>query len=115
MTNLSQLQCVACRGGKPLATEFEIATHHLETPEWKIIEIDNIKRLERVFKFKNFADALAFTNKVGAIAEAQDHHPAILTEWGRVTVQFWTHVLKGLHKNDFIMAARTDQLFNSGT
>jgi 4a-hydroxytetrahydrobiopterin dehydratase len=64
----------------------------------------------RRFRFKNFAQALAFTNQVGKIAEEQGHHPNILTEWGQVTVEWWTHVIQGLHQNDFIMAAKTDQL-----
>lgn len=71
---------------------------------------DGIKRLEKSFKFKDFAEALAFTNKVGKIAEKEGHHPDILTEWGRVTVSWWTHKIKGLHRNDFIMAAKTDAL-----
>jgi 4a-hydroxytetrahydrobiopterin dehydratase len=79
-------------------------------PDWQIIERDGIKRLERTFK--NFAQAVAFTNKVAEIAEAEGHHPAILTEWGKVTVTWWTHKIKGLHRNDFIMAAKTDQLLN---
>jgi len=69
-----------------------------------------MKWLEKVFKSKNFAQASEFTNKVGAIAEEEDHHPMLVVEWGRVTVQWWTHVVKGLHKNDFIMAAKTDEL-----
>ena len=60
--------------------------------------------------FPVFASALAFTNQVGALAEAEGHHPAILTEWGRVTVSWWTHAIRGLHRNDFIMAAKTDAL-----
>ena len=75
-----------------------------------MIERDDVPRLERVFKFKNFVDALAFTNDVGAMAEEQDHHPSLLTEWGRVTVTWWTHKIKGLHRNDFIMAAGCDEL-----
>lgn len=66
--------------------------------------------LRRVYKFRDFAQALSFTNKVGALAEAQGHHPALLTEWGKVTVMWWTHKIGGLHKNDFIMAAKTDKL-----
>ncbi|MEP0825876.1 MAG: 4a-hydroxytetrahydrobiopterin dehydratase, partial [Nitrososphaera sp.] len=65
---------------------------------------------EKSFAFKDFAEALAFTNRVGAIAEQEGHHPDILTEWGKVTVSWWTHKIKGLHKNDFIMAAKTDAL-----
>jgi 4a-hydroxytetrahydrobiopterin dehydratase len=71
-----------------------------------------VKRLERVFKFKNFVQALEFTNKIGAIAEAEGHHPLLVTEYGRVTVDWWTHVIKGLHKNDFIMAAKSDEVFS---
>ena len=70
----------------------------------------SIARLERVFHFPSFADALAFTNRVGALAEEEGHHPALLTEWGRVTVTWWTHKIRGLHRNDFIMAAKTDAL-----
>jgi 4a-hydroxytetrahydrobiopterin dehydratase len=74
------------------------------------VERDGVRRLERVFTFANFADALAFTNRVGALAEAAGHHPALLTEWGRVTVAWWTHKIGGLHRNDFIMARKTDAL-----
>lgn len=111
MAELSQLKCVACRGGDPMLTDVEIHELHPQVPEWQIKEVDGVKRLERVFKLKNFAQALEFTNKVGAIAEEEDHHPLIVTEWGKVTVQWWTHAVRGLHKNDFIMAAKTDQLY----
>ena len=107
----TQMKCTACRKGEPTVTDAEIAELHPQVPEWQLIERDGIKRLEHVFKFENFAQALAFTNKVGELAEAEGHHPAILTEWGRVTVTWWTHKIKGLHRNDFIMAAKTDQLF----
>jgi 4a-hydroxytetrahydrobiopterin dehydratase len=76
-----------------------------------VIEVDQVKRLEKVFKFKNFSEALEFTNRVGALAEQEDHHPALLTEWGKVTVNWWTHKIKGLHRNDFIMAAKTDRMY----
>jgi 4a-hydroxytetrahydrobiopterin dehydratase len=76
-----------------------------------VVEHDGIARLERAFGFPTFADALAFTNRVGTLAEAEGHHPALLTEWGRVTVTWWTHKIRGLHRNDFIMAAKTDALF----
>lgn len=110
MTELAQSKCVACRGGEPTVTEAEIAEMHPQIPEWQILEVDGIPHLQRVFKFKNFIEAMAFTGKVAMIAEKEDHHPLIITEWGRVTVQWWTHKIKGLHKNDFIMAARTDGL-----
>jgi 4a-hydroxytetrahydrobiopterin dehydratase len=113
MQDLTQLKCVACRGGEPTVTDAEIAQYAPQVPEWQIVERDNIKRLERSFKFKNFIEALAFTNNVGEIAEAEGHHPAILTEWGKVTVTWWTHKIKGLHRNDFIMAAKTDRIYGS--
>jgi 4a-hydroxytetrahydrobiopterin dehydratase len=110
MTNLSQLKCVACRGGDTTLTDDEIAVLHPQVPEWQVVDVDGIKRLQRVFKLKNFVQALDFANKVGEIAEEEDHHPMLIVEWGRLTVQWWTHVVKGLHKNDFIMAAKTDEL-----
>ncbi len=110
MTELSQFKCVACRGGDPTLTEAEIAELHPQVPEWQVKEVNSEKRLERVFKVKNFVEALALTSKIAMIAEKEDHHPLIVTEYGRVTVQWWTHAIKGLHKNDFIMAAKTDTL-----
>jgi len=88
-----------------------MAELHPQVPDWQIVERDQIKRLERAFKFKNFVEALQFTNRVGELAEEEGHHPALLTEWGRVTVTWWTHKIKGLHQNDFIMAAKTDGLY----
>jgi 4a-hydroxytetrahydrobiopterin dehydratase len=110
MENLATMQCKACDAGASLVTEAEIRELHPQLPDWKIIEENNIRRLQRVFKFSNFAEALAFTNKVGALAEEKGHHPAILTEYGQVTVTWWSHKINGLHKNDFILAAKTDQL-----
>jgi 4a-hydroxytetrahydrobiopterin dehydratase len=111
MINLADNKCVACRGGEPTLTEAETEELKLHVPEWQVREVDGMNRLERTFKFKNFAEAMAFTNKVGAIAEEEDHHPRIITEWGKVTLQWWTHAIGGLHKNDFIMAAKSDELF----
>jgi 4a-hydroxytetrahydrobiopterin dehydratase len=111
MANLYQLKCTACRGDEPPVGDDEIPALHAQVPEWQLVERDGVKRLERAFKFKNFAQALEFTNRVGQAAEAEGHHPTIVTEWGRVTVTWWTHKIKGLHQNDFIMAARTDQLY----
>ncbi len=110
MDKLMQMKCTACHKGEPTVTDAEIDEFHPQVPEWQIVEKDGIKRLERVFKFEDFAQALAFANKVGELAEAEGHHPALLVEWGRVTVQWWTHKIKGMHRNDFIMASKTDQL-----
>ena len=112
MTELSQLKCVACRGGDPSLTESEIDSLLPHVRGWAVKDVAGIKYLERVFKLKNFISALELTNKIGKIAESEDHHPLIILEWGRVTVQWWTHVVRGLHKNDFIMAAKTDELYH---
>jgi 4a-hydroxytetrahydrobiopterin dehydratase len=114
MSDLARGRCVACRPGAPRASEAEIARLAPQIPDWALVERDGIRRLERVFRFRDFAAALAFTNRVGALAEEQGHHPALLTEWGRVTVTWWTHAIGGLHRNDFIMAARTDALHEAG-
>jgi 4a-hydroxytetrahydrobiopterin dehydratase len=100
-------RCVECRPGSPRVTDAEVATLMPELPGWRVVEPDGIARLERAFAFPNFVEALAFTNAVGALAEEAGHHPAITTEWGRVTVAWWTHAIGGLHRNDFVMAART--------
>jgi 4a-hydroxytetrahydrobiopterin dehydratase len=110
MDVLKNEKCTACRRDSPLVTVAEILELKPLIPEWTLVERDGIQRLERVFRFSNFAEALNFTNRVGAIAEEEGHHPAILTEWGRVTVTLWTHKIRGLHRNDFIMAAKLDAL-----
>ena len=113
MTDLHEMKSMACRAGEPTVTNSEIYILHPQIPAWQVKEVDGVKRLERVFKFKNFAQALEFTNKVGTIAEEEDHHPLIVTEYGRATVNWWRHRIKGLHKNDFIMAAKTNQIATS--
>ena len=111
MGTLAAMKCVACRRDAPTVTEAEIAELHPQVADWELVEIDGIKRLRRVFSFEDFAQALKFTNEVGRLAEEEGHHTALLTEWGRTTVSWWTHKIRGLHRNDFIMAAKTDQAF----
>jgi len=111
VSELTQEKCGACRVGAPKVTVVEIAELRPQIPEWEIKVRDGIDQLERVYTFDNFVKALAFTNRVGALAEEEGHHPAITTEWGKVTVAWWTHKIKGLHRNDFIMAAKADELF----
>ena len=94
-----------------MLTDVEIAQYRPQVPAWNIIEVDGIKRLQKAFNFDNFVHALAFTNKIGELAEEEGHHPALLTEWGKVTVSWWSHSVGGLHRNDFIMAAKTDQAY----
>jgi 4a-hydroxytetrahydrobiopterin dehydratase len=108
---LAKAVCEPCRKGAPTVTAEEMETLRPQVPAWNVVERDPEPRLERVFEFEDFAGALAFTNRVGAIAEEQGHHPALLTEWGRVTVGWWTHKIRGLHRNDFVMAARTDEAY----
>ena len=114
MSELVGQTCEACRRGAPPATEAEVAEYSEQIPEWQIVERDGIPRLERVFRFGNFAAAMEFTNRVGELAEEQGHHPALLTEWGRVTVTWWTHKIRNLHVNDFVMAAKTDHVLVGG-
>ena len=111
MAELSKQHCEACRADAPLISDEELRELMPQIPDWQVIVVDNIMQLQREYAFKNFAEAMAFSNRVGEIAEAVDHHPAILTEWGRVTVTWWSHKIRGLHKSDLIMAARTDDVY----
>ncbi|MEQ3697624.1 MAG: 4a-hydroxytetrahydrobiopterin dehydratase [Pseudomonadales bacterium] len=111
MMSLAEQQCEACRADAPQVSDEELATLIREIPEWTPEVRDGVMQLERVYKFRNFKQAIAFTNGVGEIAEEVGHHPALLTEWGKVTVTWWSHEMGGLHRNDFIMAARTDAVF----
>lgn len=110
MANLTQQKCSACNKDAPRVTDEEIAQLKPQITDWNIVEVDGIPRLERTYEFPDFQTALAFTNKVGEAAEEEGHHPALLTEWGKVTVSWWTHAICGLHRNDFIMAAKTDDI-----
>jgi 4a-hydroxytetrahydrobiopterin dehydratase len=94
METLTQMKCVACREDAPTLTDAEIADFHRHVASWEIVELDGIKRLRRVFSVDDFAQALEFTKKVGELAQDEGHHPALLTEWGRTTVTWWTHKLK---------------------
>lgn len=110
MNSLASSKCEACRADSPRVTDDEREAYRRDVPDWSIVEREGIERLERSFTFPDFRQALAFTQRVGEVAEEEGHHPAILTEWGRVTVTWWTHKIRGLHRNDFIMAARTDRI-----
>ena len=110
-SDLKNLTCVPPRKNGPALTEDKIKEYMQQLSNWKIVEEQGIKQLERAYKFNNFIEALAFTNKVGELAEKEDHHPAIKTEWGKVTLKWWTHAVKGLHRNDFIMAAKSDSVY----
>jgi len=106
--SLAQGRCIPCKGGVEPLTPARIEPLKAQLhPDWQVVEG---RHLERKFKFKDFKMALEFTNKVGALAEEQQHHPDIQLGWGRVVVTLCTHKIKGLHENDFILAAKIDQL-----
>ncbi|MDR2876742.1 MAG: 4a-hydroxytetrahydrobiopterin dehydratase [Chromatiales bacterium] len=111
MKKLATQRCEACQADAPRATPEEERNYAREIPEWRIVKHDDIRQLERSYHFRDFVSALDFTNRVGAIAEQEGHHPDLLTRWGEVTVTWWSHKIKGLHRNDFVMAAKTDALY----
>ena len=111
MDQLNQQSCEACKADAPQVSDAELAELMKQIPNWQPVSEDGILKLRCEYTFKNFVLALAFTNKVGELAESEGHHPDLLTEWGKTTVTWWSHKIKGLHKNDFIMAARTDELY----
>jgi 4a-hydroxytetrahydrobiopterin dehydratase len=111
MANLAQEHCVPINASSLQLNEAEAGNLLAELHDWKINSKDNEPRLEKSFKFANFKQALEFTNQVGQMAEVENHHPALLTEWGSVTATWWTHKIKGLHRNDFIMAAKTEAVY----
>ena len=106
--DLAAKTCVPCRGGVPPLTKDEAKRYQKQAPEWKLL--DDAKKIERQFKFGDFREALAFVNKVGEVAEREGHHPDINFGWGYATVSLFTHKIKGLHENDFIMASKIDRL-----
>jgi len=112
---LAREKCVACRRGSPRVTDEEIAELRPGVPEWVLTDIDQIKRLDRTFKVGDFAAAVQFASQVAVVAEEEDHHPRLTVEWGRVNVAWWTHKIRGLHRNDFVMAAKTDEVYSQLT
>ena len=110
MKDLKNSACVPCEeGGDPMDAA-TIEKYLKDVSGWEWIDKGQVDKLQRVFKFKNFAEAISFADRVGEIAEEQGHHPKLVVEWGKVNVIWWTHAVGGLHRNDFIMAAKTDEL-----
>ncbi|MEM8779025.1 MAG: 4a-hydroxytetrahydrobiopterin dehydratase [Cyanobacteria bacterium P01_G01_bin.49] len=110
MSHLKKQSCQVCNANSSRVTLEEIEQLKPQIPNWRIIEKEGNLTLKKVYRFPNFKKALTFTNHIGELAEQEGHHPALLTEWGKVTVFWWTHAINGLHKNDFIMAAKTDEI-----
>ena len=111
MATLTQEKCVACRRDSPRVTDEEVAELHPQVADWDMTNTDGIPRLQRIFRFNNFGGALDFATQLGKSADAEGHHPRMTVEWGRVSVDWWTHKIRGLHRNDFIMAAKTDAMY----
>lgn len=110
MTDLKNQVCVPCEeGGTPMNPE-QIAVYSPQVPNWNVIDEDSIAKLMKEFEFENFVEAMKFANRVGDLAEQNGHHPKLVVEWGKVTVYWWTHKVKGLHRNDFVMAAKTNEV-----
>ena len=107
-TNLAEKTCTPCRGGVPPLTREEAERLHAQAPAWQLV--DDAHRIERTFRLANFGAALAFVQEVGALAERESHHPDITFGWGYATVSLRTKKIKGLHENDFILAAKIDRL-----
>ncbi len=107
MSELASRTCVPCKGGTPPLKGAELDELRRQVPDWEVVEEHHLRR---VFRFKNFREALAFVNQVGELAEEQGHHPDINFGWGRVEVTVWTHKIDGLTESDFIFAAKVDTL-----
>jgi 4a-hydroxytetrahydrobiopterin dehydratase len=112
MTKLAEAKCEACRTDAPHVTHDEVVEFLKETPGWQVTKEEDVNKLVKTYFFKNWEESQAFANRVGDMADTEGHHPSITTEWGRVTIRWWTHKIAGLHKNDFIMAARCETLVN---
>jgi 4a-hydroxytetrahydrobiopterin dehydratase len=111
MNELANMHCTTITKDTPKLGENDIEQYLARLLNWRITIKDGESQLEKVYPFKDFDQAAGFSQKVAALAKEEDHHPAILTEWGKVTVAWWTHKIRGLHQNDFIMAAKTEKLY----
>jgi 4a-hydroxytetrahydrobiopterin dehydratase len=111
--DLASERCEACQPGAPQVPTKEQPALLESIPGWDLVEVKGVQRLKRVVRTDGWETAVQFTNQVAALATEADHHPSILLEWGKVTIQWWTHAIRGLHRNDFIMAARVNDLLDS--
>lgn len=110
MTQLADQECQACTKGAPALTGEALTRAREELDEWDLLAEEEPK-LSRVFSLSNFEQALGFANQVGELAEQYNHHPKLIVEWGKVTVQWWTHKIKNVHHTDAVLAAKTDQIY----
>jgi len=112
VSDLASSVCEACRIDAPIVSNDEASMLIKEIDGWDLID-DGVKKLKKEFSFSNYIDSVDFLNKIAYMAEQEDHHPQIILEWGKVTVIWWSHKIKGLHKNDFICAAKTNNISKS--
>ena len=113
MRNYESKVCVACHSNAPKSTKAEINEFLKNYVEWELLEDNQTPQLKRIYKFNDYLSAVDFTKKIANISEKENHHPSIMLEWDKVTVRWWTHKIKGLHENDLIMSAKTEEIFNS--
>lgn len=106
-------KCVACRPGSPEITDLEISDLLPQIPRWNLVLDAGTRRLERQFTFQDFKKPMELANLIANASEREGHHPCITTEWGKLTVSWSTYAIGGLHRNDFIMASKTDRLFDA--
>jgi 4a-hydroxytetrahydrobiopterin dehydratase len=111
--NLNQMKCTVCQVGDIPLNDDEVSGLLEQVPDWMLAEENGVRRIEKTFNFNDYLSALEFTNQVANLSEREGHHPSIRLDWGKVVVTWWTHKIKGLHQNDFIMAAKTDGLYPS--
>ena len=109
MIDLASSTCEACRIDAPKVSDDEASLLIKEIEGWDVID-EGVKKLKKEFSFSDYSDSIDFSNKVADMADKEDHHPQIILEWGKVTVIWWSHKIKGLHKNDFICAAKTNKI-----
>jgi 4a-hydroxytetrahydrobiopterin dehydratase len=109
VNDLSSQSCEACQIDAPKVPQDQIQVLLSEINGWVLID-EPINKIQKIFSFKSYKDSVDFSNKVASLADDEDHHPQIVLEWGKVTVIWWSHKIEGLHKNDFICAAKTDKL-----
>lgn len=113
MKNLSDIKCEACRADAPLVTKEEMDEYLPMIPEWGLVEEDRVQKLTRTFRTSNYKETIRFVNGIADLAESEGHHPLLLVDYRSVTVWWWSHKIKGLHLNDFVMSAKTNGVFRN--
>ncbi len=110
LNELARMGCQACRPDSPAVPQNEYPQLLATLPGWEVVSVGGVVQLTKTYARTDFAAALDLANRIGAVAEAEDHHPSMVVEWGRLGVSWWTHTIGGLHMNDFILAARCEEL-----